>query len=90
MKYDIDTTSKYKKQRKKLDAKSQKLLDDVINKLANGEVLDEKYRDHKLSGEYHECRECHIRPNLLLIYQKQNDVLVLLCVAVGSHGDLFG
>lgn len=88
--YTIERAKKFKKQMKKLSADKKDEVLAIIEKLSNGEVLDEKYRDHKLSGEYHECRECHIRPNLLLIYQKQNDVLVLLCVAVGSHGDLFG
>lgn len=40
-----------------------KLLEDIINKLANGEQLPEKNRDHNLSGEYSGCRECHITPD---------------------------
>lgn len=90
MKYEIDFATKFKKQIKKIgkDKKNEVLA--IVERLANGEILDEKYKDHKLSGEYQQCRECHVRPDLLLIYQKRDDVLILLCVAVGSHSDLFG
>ncbi len=60
-------------------------------KLANAEELDSKYRDHKLKDNkyYKDCRECHIEPDWLLIYQYQGDKLVLLLVAIGSHVELF-
>ncbi|MWV61545.1 type II toxin-antitoxin system mRNA interferase toxin, RelE/StbE family [Helicobacter saguini] len=90
MNYTIERAAKFKKQMKKLSVDKKYEVLAVLNKLANGEILDEKYKDHKLSGEYQQCRECHVRPDLLLIYQKKDDVLILLCVAVGSHSDLFG
>ncbi|GHS85858.1 hypothetical protein FACS1894103_7280 [Campylobacterota bacterium] len=59
----------------------------VIDKLLCGEPLDAKHKDHLLSGEYAGCRECHILPDWLLIYEIGNDVLGLL--RTGTHSDLF-
>ena len=66
-----------------------KLLEDIINKLANGEQLPEKNRDHNLSGEYSGCRECHITPDWLLIYEINNGELILYLTRTGTHSDLF-
>ena len=91
MKYEIVFTSRFrkdvklaKKQHKDLDAMYQ-----VIEKLANGEKLDVKYRDHDLSGNYAGCRECHIEPDWIMIYEIIDDVLVLSLIRIGSHSDLF-
>jgi mRNA interferase YafQ len=65
------------------------LLDEVILRLSNGEELPKKYKDHALTGNYEGYRECHIRPDWLLIYQYINDELILHCVRTGSHSDLF-
>ncbi len=72
------------KQGKKLDK-----LREVIEKLANKIPLDAKYKDHELIGNYKGCRECHIEPDWLLIYQYFDDVLVLTLTRTGSHADLF-
>lgn len=61
----------------------------VIKYLASGQKLDSKYKDHKLQGEFKDYRECHIRPDLLLIYQIKNRELVLVLINIGSHADLF-
>ena len=61
----------------------------VVEKLANGEALEVKFRDHDLSGDYKGCRECLIEPDWLLIYEVVNDVLVLMLYRVGSHSELF-
>ena len=61
----------------------------VIEKLANGEPLDAKYRDHDLTGNYKGCRECHVEPDWLLIYEIIDDIVVLLLYRVGSHSELF-
>ena len=50
-------------------------------------ILDEKYRDHALVGNWQDCRECHIKPDWLLIYQLKENELIL--VRTGSHSDLF-
>jgi len=60
----------------------------VIDTLATGEPLAESYRDHALIGNYLGCRECHISPDWLLIYQATETELIL--VRTGSHSELFG
>ena len=62
-------------------------LQKVVDLLANSFVLPEKYRDHALIGNWHDCRECHIKPDWLLIYQYTFDGLIL--IRTGSHSDLF-
>ena len=66
-------------------------VDSIIQRLGNNESLEEKYKDHALKGKYQGYRECHIMPNLLLVYKKLDDVLVLVlvCVDVGSHSEVF-
>lgn len=61
----------------------------VVEKLANDEILEENYKDHKLTGNYTGCRECHIEPDWLLIYEKVDDNLILILNRTGSHNDLF-
>lgn len=51
-------------------------------------TLPDKYRDHGLTGEYTEHRECHLKPDLLLIYKKPDDATLRL-VRLGSHSELF-
>ena len=65
------------------------LLDEVIRHLSNGEALDEKYKDHPLSGNWQFFRECHIQPNWLLIYKIESNKLVLTLSRTGSHSYLF-
>ncbi len=52
------------------------LLEDVIEILVDGKTLPEKYKDHSLTGDYKDCRECHITPDWLLIYQISNSELI--------------
>jgi mRNA interferase YafQ len=79
---------RFKKDLKKL--KSSNRYEDeliaVITVLANEEPLDEKFRDHNLIGNYAGCRECHIRPDWLLIYQMAETDLLLM--RTGSHSEL--
>jgi len=65
------------------------LLKEVIDILANGDQLPEKYLDHPLSGDYKESRECHIEPDWLLIYRIEKDLLVFGLTRTGTHSDLF-
>ena len=62
----------------------------IIDVLASGKSLSVKHRDHKLTGYFDGYRECHVRPNLLLIYQIDHGNLVLIVVDIGSHSHLFG
>ena len=66
------------------------LLDDIIRKLARGEALPDKNKDHDLSGDWVGHRECHILPDWLLIYKIDESVLVLTLTRTGTHSDLFG
>lgn len=65
------------------------LLEEVVNKLANREKLEPKYRDHALSGKYSDFRECHIKPDWLLIYSIDDEELELFLFRNGTHSDLF-
>lgn len=65
------------------------LLDEIVNKLARRELLPEKNRDHALSGDYAGCRECHIAPDWLLVYQTEDKELILYLMRTGTHSDLF-
>ena len=66
-----------------------RLLEDVIEILASGQLLPEKYKDHNLTGNYYDCRECHITPDWLLIYKISNNELILYLTRTGTHSDLF-
>ncbi|WKY43916.1 type II toxin-antitoxin system YafQ family toxin [Eubacteriaceae bacterium ES2] len=91
MKYKVKFTNQFKKDLKlaKRQEKNIERLYSVIEELADDKVLEEKYRDHDLSGNYKGCRECHIEPDWLLIYEVMDDVLVLMLYRVGSHARLF-
>lgn len=92
-KYIIKYTSKFKKQFKKImkQGKNEQKFLDVLEYLANGKELPKKYRNHHLinSGEYLSCNECHIEPDWLLVYKIQNEKLILLLFATGSHSEIF-
>ena len=91
MQYELILTGIFKKSLKlaKKRGLDLKLLDKVITMLQNDIPLEEKYRDHELKGKYQRFRECHIQPDWLLIYLKENDVLTLTLVDTGTHSDLF-
>ena len=87
--YSIFKVSSFKKDYKKLNSTEKEALKSVIKTLANGDTLDEQYKDHKLIGNYLGCRECHVKPDLLLIYKIDNNVLELALVRAGNHSKLF-
>ena len=87
--YEIFRTSSFKKDYKKLSTTDKEILKEVVISLANGETLAEEYKDHKLIGNYLGCRECHLKPDLLLIYRIDNNILELALTRVGSHSKLF-
>lgn len=91
MKYDVEFTNKFKKELKiaKKQNKDLNKLYDVIEKLANGEALDIKYRDHELAGKYKGTRECHIESDWLLVYEIKDEILVLILYRLNSHSELF-
>lgn len=91
MTYQVKYTSAYKKSYKLMKKRGYDLsiLDEVVDMLRQGRQLDEKYRDHSLSGTFAGFRECHIKPDWLLIYLIENDILTLTLVDTGTHSDLF-
>ena len=92
-KYAIKGLSKFKKQLKKIikQGKDINKLKEVLIVLANGEILNPKYKDHALIDNkyFKNCRECHIEPDWLLIYKYNHDELILFMIETGSHSDLF-
>jgi len=67
----------------------EKLLESIVDTLACGEHLPVKHRDHQLTGEFKDYHECHVKNDILLMYQKHENILVLLFVDLGTHDDLF-
>ncbi|MBS1413184.1 MAG: type II toxin-antitoxin system YafQ family toxin [Christensenellaceae bacterium] len=91
MKFDIKPTSRFKKDLKLALKRgyNMSLLQTVVDILCSGESLPEKYKDHDLTGEWVNHRECHITPDWLLIYKIEDDILVLTLTRTGTHSDLF-
>lgn len=89
--YKVKFTSAFKKSYKLMEKRGLdiSLLDSVIDSLRQGRTLDKKYNDHALKGPYRGFRECHIKPDWLLIYLIEEDILTLTLVKTGSHSDLF-
>lgn len=90
MSFEIRWTARFKKDYKTAMRRGQPMeeLDEVIRLLAEGEELPEKYRDHALVGNWLGHRECHIRPDWLLVYAVNSRTLVLTLARTGTHSDL--
>ena len=91
MKYELRPTTKFQKDLKRAKKRGYdlNLLKEVLQKLAAGEPLPIKNRDHALIGDYEGCRECHIAPDWLLIYEIVDETLILYLTRTGTHSDLF-
>ncbi|MXP76867.1 type II toxin-antitoxin system mRNA interferase toxin, RelE/StbE family [Lachnospiraceae bacterium WCA-9-b2] len=89
--YQVKFTTAYKKAYKLMKKRGLdiSLLDEVVNLLRQGRQLEERYHDHGLTGDLAGFRECHIKPDWLLIYLIENDILTLTLIDTGSHSDLF-
>ena len=91
--YAVQPTRRYEKSLKRLIRSGRFSIldvDAVINVLRMGRKLDAQYRNHSLHGEYARCFECHIKSDLLLIYELNEAEQILTTVDIGSHSDLFG
>ena len=92
-KYSLRQTNRFKEHLKliaKRNKSSIRKIAETVDLLQKGEKLPERFRDHELAGNLKGSRECHILPDLLLIYRIFNDILILELVDTGSHADLFG
>ena len=89
--YNVLPSNTFKKELKTMIKRGYdiSLLGEIVNKLANGEELPERNRDHALVGNYKGYRECHIKPDWLLIYQIEDQELILYLTRTGTHADLF-
>ena len=87
----LKTTTRFRKDYKRLkkQGKDMILLQNVIDDLLAEKVLDKKYKDHALAGDYVGFRECHILPDWLLIYLIDQGQLLLTVTRTGSHSELF-
>lgn len=89
--YEVRFTAKFKKDLKLAQRQGKDIdkLFGIVEMLSNDIILDEKYKDHELSGNYEGFRECHIEPDWLLIYKKNKEQIILYLSRTGSHSDLF-
>ena len=91
MKYNLRPTAIFQKDLKQAKKRGYDLalLTEIIKKLSAGKPLPDKNKDHGLSGNYSGCRECHITPDWLLIYEISDEDLSLYLTRTGTHSDLF-
>ena len=92
MRYELKQSGRFKKSYKRVQqfpGFKQDKLDFVIDSLLAGETLPEQYRDHALTGFMSGLRECHLAPDILLIYSLQNSILTLTLIDIGKHSHLF-
>ena len=89
--YIVKFTTTYKKSYKLMKKRGLdlSLLDNVVDTLRQSKQLDTKYHDHALRGKFKGFRECHIKPDWLLVYLIENDILTLTLVDTGTHADIF-
>ena len=88
-KYELDLTGVFKRDLNRAQKRGcdMNLLLEIVDKLQNGEPLPEKNKDHALTGNWREHRECHITPDWLLVYRIFENTLILSLVRTGTHSD---
>lgn len=90
--YRIKFGKRYKKDLRKLAKANFGIarLEAVVDTLARGEILAPHHRDHALKGDLQGTRECHIGPDWLLLYRKEEEIMMLLLIRTGSHRNVLG
>ena len=85
------TTNQLKKDLKRIQKRGNNLqkLHNILNSLRSNQTLSPRYRDHALTGNYNGFRECHIKPDWLLVYSIDNGNLILVASRTGTHSDIF-
>jgi len=91
--YELRYSKRFKKDFKKVKRSSffnlydlEQVLDILIKK---GKIDGKKYQNHKLKGEFKDCYECHVEPDILLIYKSDKEGTIVSLLRIGSHSDLF-
>ena len=89
--YKITTTRRLDKDAAKCKKRGYDmlLLMEAMSLLAKTGTLPPKYKPHKLTGNYKDCWECHLRPDWLLVWKQNDKELILLFTNTGTHADLF-
>ena len=90
--YLLKYSRRFKKDLKKLKRSGNFNIEvflSVMDGLTRGKTLDKKFQNHKLKGEFSDCCECHIQPDVLLIYRIDKQKSLLYLLRIGSHSDLF-
>lgn len=90
--YEIILTNRFKKSLRKIKRTNKHNVSHIkklVGDIADDKKLDTKFKNHKLHGDLSKLRECHIKPNLLLIYEKDKKGHTLVLVDIGSHNELF-
>ena len=90
--YILKYSKSFKKDLKKQIKRDTKIiieLKKVLNLLISEKNIDNKYKNHCLKGQFKNCFECHIKPDILLIYKIEKQELLILLLRFGSHSDLF-
>ena len=92
MQYEIVRTRRFKtayKRIKRLNGFKEEVFTEVVDTLARGKKLGKEYKDHKLTGNLKDYRECHLAPDILLLYQVDDGLLILTLVNIGNHAQIF-
>ena len=91
MTYKVEFTNSFKKDYLRVLKRgyNEKLIVLTIAKIANSETLSPKYKLHKLSGEFEDCWECHIKPDWLMIWIRDDIAQKIVLIRTGTHVDLF-
>lgn len=92
MKFTVVKTRRFKTAYKRvaqLSGFKKVVFEEVVRVLTEGECLAAKHKDHALTGNLKSFRECHLAPDILLVYQIDKGLLILVLVSIGNHAQLF-
>ena len=89
--YKLIISTKFRKDLKRMERRGfdRREMESALNTLCEGDPLPASFRDHALVGNYKGCRECHLKPDWLLIYDVDGDKLILAAIRTGTHAELF-
>lgn len=91
MNRELRVSARFKSDLKKLSHYDRLDVSAIVEKLRHDEPLAAKFRDHELRGKYVGYRECHVHPDLLLVYRKsaEGELFILTLYRIGSHANIF-